>query len=139
MEKRVLLAIFLCFLSLYLWQTFVVKPIPKTAPASAVAPSPGTGNATNPVAAGRASTPADAPPPRPTSTAPVVTGDTQEKTFRIETRDIIAEFTNRGGRLKSWRLKHYLDQDRQPQELIVSLPSHPLPFTLQTADEAETA
>ena len=27
-------------------------------------------------------------------------------------------FTNRGARLKSWRLKHYLDQHGQPQELV---------------------
>ena len=32
MERRVLLAIFLCFLSLYLWQAVMVKPVPKPAP-----------------------------------------------------------------------------------------------------------
>jgi len=50
---------------------------------------------------------------------------------RIETRDIIAVFTNRGARLKSWRLKHYFDQKHQPQELLETdeLPTQPLPFT----------
>jgi YidC/Oxa1 family membrane protein insertase len=139
MEKRVLLAIFLCFLSLYLWQTLVVKPIPKTAPAGAGASSPAA-VANQPVVPGTApSTPAEAPLPRTPTSAAVVTGDTTEKTFRVETRDVIAELTNRGGRLKSWRLKHYLDQAKQPQELVVDLPSQPLPFTLRTPDEAETA
>ena len=47
-------------------------------------------------------------------------------------------FTNRGARLKSWRLKHYLDQQRQPQELIEHLPSQPLPFTLRAGNDATT-
>ena len=58
--------------------------------------------------------------------------DTAERDVRVETRDVIAVFTNRGARLKSWRLKHYLDQQKQPQELVESdLPSQPLPFTLR--------
>jgi YidC/Oxa1 family membrane protein insertase len=45
-------------------------------------------------------------------------------------------FTNRGARLKSWRLKRYLDREKQPQELIENeAGGHPLPFTLKTADE----
>ena len=49
---------------------------------------------------------------------------------------MIAVFTNRGARLKSWRLKKYLDPQRQPQELIEKeLPAQPLPFTLTTGDE----
>ena len=59
--------------------------------------------------------------------------------MRVETRDVIAVFTNKGARLKSWRLKHYLDQQRQPQELIEHLPSQPLPFTLRAGNEATTA
>ena len=58
----------------------------------------------------------------------------------METRDVIAVFTNRGARLKSWRLKHYLDSQKQPQELIESeAGGHPLPFTLRTADEQVNA
>jgi len=140
MEKRVLLAIFLCFLSLYLWQTFVVKPIPKTAPTTAGSASPAAATDTGAVTGTAAATLAEAPPPATTSpSAGVVTGDTKEKSFRVETKDVIAEFTNRGARLKSWRLKHYFDQDKQPQELVVNLPSQPLPFTLRTPDEAVTA
>jgi YidC/Oxa1 family membrane protein insertase len=138
MEKRVLIAIFLCFLSLYLWQMFVVKPIPKPAPIAG-APAP-PGAATTGPAESPAANPESAPPAKtPAASVDVVTGDSTEKTIRIETADVIAEFTNRGGRLRSWRLKHYLDQDRQPQELVVSLPAQPLPFTLRLGDTAATA
>ena len=41
MEKRVLLAIFLAFLVLYVWQAVFVKPIPKGTPGSANATSAG--------------------------------------------------------------------------------------------------
>jgi hypothetical protein len=51
---------------------------------------------------------------------------------------VIAVFTNRGARLKSWRLKRYLDQQRQPQELIEHMPTHPLPFTLRTPNDTVT-
>jgi YidC/Oxa1 family membrane protein insertase len=64
-----------------------------------------------------------------------IVGDATERDIRIETRDVIAVFTNRGARLKSWRLKKYRDQQQQPQELIENQPTYPLPFTLRTADE----
>ncbi len=53
---------------------------------------------------------------------------------------MIAVFTNRGARLKSWRLKHFLDSQKQPQELIEhDLPTQPLPFTLRAPDDGLTA
>ncbi len=58
----------------------------------------------------------------------------------METDDVIAVFTNRGARLKSWRLKHHLDGQKQPQELVESeAAGHPLPFTLKTPDEQVNA
>src|SRR6266850_2178385 len=143
MERRVLLAIFLAFLVLYAWQALFVKPVAK--PAS-------TSNATAPAAGpstprGDAQLNAEAPPPAPApakapdarAAAPLVS-DTAERDVRVETRDVIAVFTNRGARLKSWRLKHYLDQQQQPQELIEhDIATQPLPFTLRTANDAETS
>src|SRR3954469_4696489 len=150
MERRVLLALFLAFLVLYVWQTVVVKPPVKppqdgNAPAAAVTPSGSTppgaaatpGGATPANAAGEAS----ATPPVPTApAAAALVTDAAERDVRVETRDIIAVFTNRGARLKSWRLKHYFDQKREPQELLETdeLPSQPLPFTLRTDNEAIT-
>ncbi len=61
--------------------------------------------------------------------------------MRVETRDVLAVFTNRGARIKSWRLKHFLDPDKQPLELVATAlaDSHPLPFSLKTPDDRTTA
>jgi len=107
MERRVLLAIFLAFLVLYTWQALFVKPVPKpvdgVAPASATAPA-ATGSSTSaanssatPASAGVSATPAK--PAQPLAAALV--GDTAERDVRVETRDVIAVFTNKGARLKS--------------------------------------
>lgn len=146
MERRVLLAIFLAFLVLYTWQALFVKPVPKPvngpAPASATAPaatgSPASG-ATESAAASAASgvKPTPEKPAQPLAAALVA--DTAERDVRVETQDVIAVFTNKGARLKSWRLKHYVDQQREPQELIEHLPSQPLPFTLRAGSETTTA
>src|SRR6185503_3995507 len=137
MERRVLLAIFLCFLSLYFWQAVMVKPVPK--PAATPAPSaaaPGATVPAPPLVTNKPAADLDHPVP---AEAPLVS-DASEREIRVETRDVIAVFTNRGARLKSWRLKHYLDHQMQPQESGVNdLPSQPLPFTLRTPNDAVTA
>jgi YidC/Oxa1 family membrane protein insertase len=142
MERRVLLAIFLSFLVLYVYQALVVKPVPK--PVLAPVEQPATGNtpAASPADPGKPA-PSGAPtsestvPPKPVG-QPIVS-DTAEREVRVETQDVVAVFTNKGARLKSWRLKKYLDERRQPQELIESsITSQPLPFTLRTDDESTT-
>jgi YidC/Oxa1 family membrane protein insertase len=140
MERRVLFAIFLSFLVLYAYQALVVKPVPKPVPGSAAGPSPAaSGPPAVPGATAEAPVAAPggpAPTPSHPAAAPLLS-DTTERDVRVETRDVIAVFTNRGARLKSWRLKHYFDPQKQPQELIdKQLPSQPLPFTLRTADES---
>jgi YidC/Oxa1 family membrane protein insertase len=139
MERRVLLAIFLAFIVLYTWQALFVKPVPKPVPGSATtaASSPLTGaTLANTQAELAPEASAAAKPSVPLATALVA--DTAERDVRVETRDVIAVFTNKGARLKSWRLKHYLDQQKQPQELIEHLPSQPLPFTLRAGSDAVT-
>jgi len=144
MERRVLFAIFLTFLVLYAWQALFLKPAPKPAPVAGKPPAamaPGGAPVTP-------SSPATATPPKPADAAatppaeaatPMV-ADAAEKDVRVETRDVIAVFTNRGARLKSWRLKRYLDAQRQPQELIEhQLEGQPLPFTLHAPNEATSA
>ncbi|MEO8260652.1 MAG: membrane protein insertase YidC [Acidobacteriota bacterium] len=143
MERRVLLAIFLCFLSLYLWQAVMVKPVPKPPVPATGAPATGAPAAGVPAAPGSTAPATAATKPAaidsklaPLAEAPLV-GDASEREIRVETRDVIALFTNRGARLKSWRLKHYLDHQMQPQELVVNdLQSQPLPFTLRVPDDA---
>jgi YidC/Oxa1 family membrane protein insertase len=140
MEKRVLLAIFLSFLVLYVYQALVVKPVPKPA-ANASTPAN-----TAPAARGTAAPEAVAQNPvvpremPPTPAAGAIVSDPRERTVTVETRDVVAVFTNRGARLESLRLKHYLDpQSRQPQELVAQdLPNQPLPFSLQTEKDQTT-
>ena len=140
MERRVLLAIFLAFLVLYTWQALFVKPVPKPAPDAATTSAPAAGTAAtnaNGTTVQPAAPLASATPAVPLAAALVA--DTAERDVRVETRDVIAVFTNKGARLKSWRLKHYLDQQKQPQELVEHLPSHPLPFTLRAGNDTTTA
>jgi YidC/Oxa1 family membrane protein insertase len=134
MERRVLLAIFLAFIVLYLWQAFVVPPPPdQTAPAQeASAPAPATVAEPGGQAAAQPQAPESAP-------SEVLVGAAAEEEFRIETADVVAVFTNRGGRLKSWRLKNYLGPDGTPHQLVATaLATQPLPFSLRVPDEALT-
>ena len=59
---------------------------------------------------------------------------------RVETPHIVAVFTNRGARLKSWRLKAYKDNHGDPLELVATelASTQPLPFSLQVPDPAAT-
>ena len=139
METRVLIALVLSFLVLYVYQTYVVKPAPKPAPVSTQTAQTGastteaTANSSSPTAGATAEAPAPAPSTAPA--AATLVGEAAERDIRVETQDVIAVFTNRGARLKSWRLKKYFDQQKQPQELIEQqLATHPLPFTLNSGD-----
>src|SRR6266508_3076622 len=106
MERRVLLAIFLAFIVLYAWQALFVKPVPKpaaTSTSSSASSASGRGSTAVPSRVTGAASPAPtatSPPPigRPAA-APVVSEPT-ERDVRVETRDVIAVFTNRGARLK---------------------------------------
>src|SRR6478672_873779 len=148
MERRVLLAIFLAFIVLYTWQALFVKPVPKTAPktpgATSSAPvGSGTSTTAGPSTPSNASSAVAAVPPPATaaSTAAPVVSETEERDVRVETRDVIAVFTNRGARLKSWRLKHFLDVNHEPLELVATelAATQPLPFSLRTADDRLTS
>jgi YidC/Oxa1 family membrane protein insertase len=138
MERRVLLAIFLAFLVLYTWQALFVKPVPK--PVNGTAPVAASSAAGTPN--DKSNTPEEPTPPaavKPaTPLAAALVSENAEREVRVETADVVAVFTNKGARLKSWRLKRYLDQEKQPQELIEHLPSQPLPFTLRAGSETTT-
>ena len=108
MERRVLIAIFLSFLVVYGYQTFFTAPAPKPAPAEQAAPADAA-VATPPAAAGTASA---AP------AAAALVGEPGERDVRVETTHVVAVFTNRGARLKSWKLKNYRDSKGQPLELV---------------------
>ncbi len=140
-ERRLMLAVFLMIAFVYVYSAFFMKPAPRPRTPS---PAPASGQAApaTPVAPVQAPQAAQ-PPPRvspPAPSAGSVVGETSERTITIETRVVRAEFTNRGGELVSWRLKHYLDDKKQPLELVVrNLPAAQRPFTLVTEDPDVTA
>src|SRR5262245_37691855 len=141
MEKRVLLAVILSLVVLYVFQAISPKPAPKPAGTAATAKPPAAAPATPGDASPTVATPAPPSAPEPAApTAATLVGDAEERDVRVETPNVVAIFTNRGARLKSWRLTNYKDQQNQPVELV----SHdfgdaqPLPFSMSVADEAMT-
>ncbi len=143
MERRVLLAISLSFVVLFLFQRFFPAPEPApSTPATTAAPAtPGALTAPGAlVAPGAAPAPATAPPPAAAPAVAAVTADTTEREFVIETEFVSAVFTNRGARLKRWALKKHRNNAGQPVDLIPSeTGTQPLPFSLATGDAAQTA
>src|SRR5688572_17076492 len=142
MEKRVLLAIVLSFIVLYGYQAIFPPPEPqKPAPATQTPATPGAG-----VQPGTAATtpgaPA-APPPAGEAVeqapgAAAVVADTAERDITVENGSVLAIFSTRGGAIKSWRLKKYLDASKQPLELVPQdAPAGlPKPLTLSVGDPA---
>src|SRR5262245_52431174 len=135
MERRYLLAILLSFVVVWTWSALFIKPKPAPEFGTPAAPSPA---AAEPAGTAPIEQQSNTPPPtaeRSPGTARPLLADESERDVKVETRDVIAVITNRGARLKSWRLKHYLDRQKQPQELVVPVSGQPLPFTLQTAND----
>ena len=120
MERRVLFAVFLSFLVLMAYQTFVVKPRTK-----ALARATRTGAVADINAeCGGAGEPRRAGPDnagRTTATAPassVVVGETTEREIVVDTATVRAVFSNRGAVLTSWRLKRYFDSKGAPIDIL---------------------
>lgn len=141
MERRVLLAIFLAFLVLYAYQAFFVSPTPQpAAPASQAAPTAPAGAAAGAAAASPSGDVVPRAPDSPPPATPLI-GAEADRDVRVETAKVVAVFTNRGARLKSWRLKDYMDSHGEPIELVANDlgAAHALPFSLAVADTATTS
>jgi YidC/Oxa1 family membrane protein insertase len=138
MEKRVLLAVFLSFLVLMIYQSL------------APAPPPASEQADRPVQPDSPTQPPSPQPPQakvdtpaaPTATfaEPLVAGDGEQDVV-VESDAVRAVFTNRSAILKSWRLKRYLDAQGQPLELVPQqLPKDtPQAFALRLPNAVDTA
>ncbi len=111
MERRTLLAIILAILVLVFFQWLSQKtqppPQPTVPPQEEVIP-------TQPIP-----TPEEKPEEKPEEplTAEVL-GDTQLRSVAVETDLFSVSFTNQGGRIYSWKLKNYFDDEKQPLELV---------------------
>ena len=142
MERRVLLAVFLSFLVLYVYQAlFVPPPVDPPPPASepaaqqqqpALAPAaPAPAPLQPPLPAAAAAPPAaDLPVPEP------VVGDAALREIVVENDHIRAVFTNEGARLLHWQLKDYLETDGAPVDLVPAAlpPGEPAPFAVELGD-----
>jgi YidC/Oxa1 family membrane protein insertase len=135
MERRVLLAISLSFLVLFLFQSLVPPP-PEPVPAAGQAA--GTAAPASP-ASGTSSAAAVASAAPPVATVPALKADDREREFVVTTADVEAVFTNRGGRLRHWRLRAYRDAAGAVLDLVPATDGAVLPFSLSTADAAQTA
>ena len=153
MERRVLVAVFLSFLVLYGYQTFILPPPPQPPPETSASGSataagddqnsqvPPAATQLAPVDEPAASDePALAPAVVPTELPTVVTGDDTEREIVVETATVDAVLSNRGGLILHWRLKTYRDDLGEAVDLVPSElpPGSPTPFALEVDDPAIT-
>jgi YidC/Oxa1 family membrane protein insertase len=136
MERRVLIAVLLSFLVLYGYQALFPPPPdltkkPVQASKAATAPNASSPAASNPTPSVHG---APAPEAEATSAAPA-------RDVEIDNADVHGVFTTRGAVLKSWQLKKYRDEQKQPLEMIAghAPADSPLPFTLGVDDPALAA
>ncbi len=140
MEKRVFLAIFLCFAVLAVYQAyFAPKPPEETAAtAPAAQTTPGATPSPGPAVAANAPTTGPAPMAPP---AQALVADTAAHDIVVETDDVRAVFTTQGAALKSWVLKKYRAEDGRELDIVPpDLPSNfSRPFTLATEEPVVSA
>ena len=144
MERRVLLAITLSFLVLFLFQRFVMPP-PAPVPSAPAA----TPNQNQPTTSGTptSSTPAPAPqaPKAPEAPqAPVIAATVSEANAReivVETTKVKAVFSNRGATIVHWILKEYRTDDGKPLDLVPAGAGADAmkPFSLTVDDQVVSA
>jgi YidC/Oxa1 family membrane protein insertase len=143
MERRVLLAITLSFLVLFLFQRFVMPP-PAELPRNASAPAATPATAAQPVGQAPATpVPAPAAPaaPAPAPAVAFTVGEANSREFVVETSKVRATFSNRGAVITHWILKEFRSDAGQPLDLVPSGAGDNAlkPFTLSVEDPALTA
>lgn len=134
MEKRLLIAIVLSFLVLFLYQAlFVKKPPVVESPQEIAAQVEQTPEKELPLSQESPSAPA---PLKEKTFQPV--SETAEEQIVIETSLYRAVWSNKGARLLSWKLKQHKDEQHEDLELV-STQSETIqvyPFSLQSDDTA---
>jgi YidC/Oxa1 family membrane protein insertase len=132
MEKRLILAIVLSFLVLALYQMVFMKNKPRTepqvqtqAPVQQASPQPKTAEPSAP--------PAAAP------SAPQAYDEAEaqaEQQVLVDTSLYQSVWSNRGGSLRSWRLKAHLDENKEGLELVSRRAAEVgrFPFSVETQD-----
>jgi YidC/Oxa1 family membrane protein insertase len=154
MEKRVIIAVVLSFVVLYVYQAMFAPPPPPQRPKGvqteqakgSAAPEAGQSAAPAAAPAGGASPAAGQAPGSPAAgmgavpPAAVVSADTEARDIVIESDTVHAVFTNRGAVLKSWRLNRYKDKAGKPVDLVPqTLADVARPFGIETGNAAVDA
>jgi YidC/Oxa1 family membrane protein insertase len=134
MERRVFIAILLCFVVLYGYQALFPPPPPppvveSTQAVTSQAPDPPVSVDTEPVQELAGDQPQ------------AVTTEEAEREIVVDTTTVQAVFTNRGGRVLHWRLKDHREKSGEVVDLVpTDVPSdQPRPFSLIVDDPALTA
>jgi YidC/Oxa1 family membrane protein insertase len=139
MERRVLLAITLSFLVLFLFQRFVVPPPAPDAGATSATTATGATSATR---AANTTPPAPAVPlaPAPPAIASTVS-EVSAREIIVETTKVKAVFSNHGATIVRWILKEFRTDGGQPLDLVPAGAGADAvkPFTLVVDDEAISA
>ena len=149
MERRVLLAVILSFVVLYAYQA-IYPPAPtpnepqKSAQTgkSAAAPTSTTGAPGAPANVRVSTAPAASAAVPSTPAAPeAAQSAAPARDLALDTPYVHGVFTTRGGVLKTWELKKYVDTDGRPLEVVAThAPANePLPFTVAVDDRAVSA
>ncbi len=136
-QQRVLIAFALMLLILFVWGKFFKPP----APPPSTAPKPGQTSTTMPAPGTNEAAPATAAAtPAVETMVPLPAGAIQaseEQPIVIESSLYRVEMTNRGGVVRSWKLKKYLNDEKPPKPLeLVNVPAAqqigawPLSFSL---------
>ena len=140
MERRAALAIGISLLILYLYQAFVLGPRTPVPPAqntatTSSAPSSSASTSSEQAPAGQSASSQPAAPVEAARPAGVVS-ESAERQIVVDNGKVQAVFSNRGGRLLSWRLKNHLDGRRAPVDLVpADIPANlPRPLSLSLGD-----
>ena len=143
MEKRLILAIVLSFLIIFLWQAVFLKNKPQARPAAtsqvqtpvATPAKPDPGPVTPSL-----QVPVESEPAGQAGTAAEVKAEAEEQVL-IDTPLYRAAWSNRGGVLRSWKLKTHKDERNEDLEIVPSLSRETglYPFMVKTEDQAVDA
>ena len=151
MERRVLLAITLSFLVLFLFQRFVMPPPPaRPGNASATGATGATGaagaggnvSAPGPAAAAQAAPVAAVAPDAPVAPAFAATvSEANAREIVVETTKVRAVFSNRGATIVHWILKEFRNDAGEPLDLVPGGVGNDTikPFTLSVDDQGVSA
>ena len=138
MEVRLLLAFLLMGGVIFVTPYIYKAPAGPTADKSVVNKPGATAQEAKPPAA-----PSPTPPPKPQATPEAVplagqVGSEKEETVTIDTDLVQVTFSNKGGVVRSWTLKHFKDHAGKPVDLFYDKASGkvPPPFSIQFRDQA---